>query len=73
MNLASKMKIIFCLASRRPFFLHLLDKRNNILNKNFKDKMASTSQAEEKEIRIDRNLTLEKYEIGARIGTGGYG
>ena len=35
--------------------------------------MASSSQAEEKEIRIDRNLTLEKYEIGARIGTGGYG
>lgn len=28
---------------------------------------------ETEDIRIDREIVLEKYEIGARIGTGGYG
>ena len=31
------------------------------------------TESELEEVRIDRNLQLEKYDIGARIGTGGYG
>lgn len=36
--------------------------------------MATRTQVQDAEdVRIDRSLVLEKYEVGSRIGTGGYG
>ena len=35
--------------------------------------MAGRIEEDMEEVRIDRDLRLEDYEVGARIGTGAYG